>query len=234
MQISLPRTRSALKAAKMPACCAALFLAAATLSGCARQGGFLTALGSQILPANNQQFDPAQVPSGRYVVDPEHVSVLFEVNHFGFSNYVGRFNEVRGSILYDARKPTAASLDVEIPTASVDVNNEKLEGLLRGPAGFDAQTFPLARFTSRALTLVDQRRGKLAGDLTLRGVTHPVNLDVVFNGGAPNGLTGRYTLGFHAVGAIERSQWGLTAWLPAVGDAVTISIRVEFVAAPAA
>jgi polyisoprenoid-binding protein YceI len=70
--------------------------------------------------------------------------------------------------------------------------------------------------------------GTVAGELTLRGVTRPITLDVIFNGGADNLLTGRYTLGFAATGTIRRSEFGITNLVPAIGDEVTLEIHAEF------
>jgi polyisoprenoid-binding protein YceI len=199
------------------------------MSGCARQGGVLAAIGSALLPANNQQFDLAAIPSGSYSLDPTHAALFWEVSHLGFSNYIGRFNRLTGNLTHNPKAPAEGTATISVEAASIDTNNATLDGLLRGPAGFEADRFSEIRFRSTALTIAGGRNGRLAGDLTMKGITKTVVLDVVFNGGAVNSLTGRYTLGFHATGTVNRADWGLTAWAPAVGEQVTLHVRAEFV-----
>jgi len=90
------------------------------------------------------------------------------------------------------------------------------------------------RFVSTRFEHTGDARGKLTGDLTIRGNTQPVTLDVTFNGYAPDPLTKLPTLGFSAEGDFSRSKFGLTTWFPAVGDDVHVRIQAEFVKPPAA
>ena len=76
-------------------------------------------------------------------------------------------------------------------------------------------------FRSTAIEVTGEKTGRITGDLTLHGVTRPVTLDVTFNGGANSLITGRYTLGFAATGAIKRSEFGISNLVPAVGDEVS-------------
>jgi polyisoprenoid-binding protein YceI len=188
-----------------------------TLAGC----GYL-------LPSHNQTFAPEQLPAGAYRLDPEHASLLFKLDHFGFSELVGRFDRFEASLDFDPKRPEAARLVVLIDSASIDLNLPKFEHDLRGPDWFDVARFPQARFESRQIQITGEKTGKVTGDLTLHGVTAPVTLDVTFNGGADSLLTGRYTLGFAASGTLTRSTFGLGAYAPAVGDQVTLEIHAEF------
>ncbi len=196
-------------------------VAAAVLAGCAN-------LATKVLPSNNQVFDPATLRGGAYRLDPEHAALLFEVSHLGFSGYVGRFNQMAASLDFDPAAPEAAVLDVQIATASVDTPSDVLDGKLRGPDMFEAEKYPVIRFQSRRVAKTGDKTGTMTGDLTMNGVTKPVTLAITFNGGAANAFTGKYTLGFAATGTLDRRDWGLTTWRPAIGDVVTLTIRAEF------
>jgi len=205
--------RSSLSGLRLAACLGL----ALTLAAC----GYL-------LPSHNQTFEPAKLPAGAYRLDPEHASLLFKLDHFGFSELVGRFDRFQASLDFDPKQPQAAHLTVLVDPASIDLNLPKFENDLRGPDWFDVAKFPQARFESRTIAVTGEKTGQVTGDLTLHGVTAPVTLDVTFNGGADSLLTGRYTLGFAATGTLKRSTFGLGAYAPAVGDQVTLEIHAEF------
>lgn len=182
----------------------------------------------QLIPAHHQSQEPAALRPGRYRLDPAHAAVGFKVDHLGFSRFAGRFNRFDASLDFDAATPEAARLEVLLDIASLDVNAPVFADTLRGPGWFDAARFPQARFVSQRVTPLGPNTGKVAGDLTLHGVTAPFILNVTFNGGAANALSGRYTLGFSANGRLRRSAFGIDALVPAVGDAVELDIEAEF------
>ncbi len=181
-----------------------------------------------LLPAHNQTVNPEQLQAGAYRLDPEHAALLLKLDHFGFSQLVGRFNRFEATLDFDPAQPAAARLTVLIDPASIDFNLPKFEEDLRGPDWFDVARFPQARFESRSIAITGEKTGQVTGDLTLHGATTPVTLEVTFNGGADSLLTGRYTLGFAATGTLSRSTFGLGAYAPAVGDEVTLEIHAEF------
>lgn len=165
---------------------------------------------------------------GSYQIDKQHTSLLFKVNHMGMSTLVGRFNNVDASLEFNPTHMENARLSAVITISSVDVNNRDLEETLRGSSWFDADKYPQALFKTTSVELVSESRAKFSGNLTLHGVTAPVVLDVVFNGGGENMLTGRYTVGFTAVTSFKRSQFGMDYLVPAVGDDVNIEVFAEF------
>lgn len=171
---------------------------------------------------------PAELPAGAYRLDPEHATLLFKIDHLGFSQLVGRFDEFDAALDFDPDNPQASRLSAEIDPASIDFDLPEFEEDLRGPDWFDVARFPSARFEGRAIEVTGANTGRITGDLTLHGVTRPVSLDVTFNGGGDSLLTGRYTLGFAAAGIISRSAFGLGAYTPAVGDEVVLEIHAEF------
>jgi len=165
---------------------------------------------------------------GSYQIDKQHTSLLFKVNHMGMSTLVGRFNKLDASLEFNPTHMENAKLSAVITIGSVDVNNGDLEETLRGSSWFDADKYPQALFKTTSVELVSESRAKFSGNLTLHGVTAPVVLDVIFNGGGENMLTGRYTLGFTAVTSFKRSQFGMDYLIPAVGDEVNIEVFAEF------
>ncbi len=183
-----------------------------------------------LVPARHQTIEPAALRPGAYTLDPDHAVLLWKVDHLGFSTFVGRFDRLRGSLDFDPERPTEAVLDVVVETASVSTHVASLTADLQGPSWLDTERFPEARFVSRSIEVTGPDTGRASGELTLLGVTQPITLDVTFNGGAPNLLTGRYTLGFAASAVIDRSAFGLSTLAPAIGRLVTLEIHVEFMA----
>ncbi len=172
--------------------------------------------------------EPEALRSGAYELDQSHAALLFKIDHLGFSKYIGRFNSFDASLDFDADAVEAAQLDVIIETASLDVNNPPFEEELRGADWFNADTFPQAIFRSTGVVKTGETTGTVTGDLTLLGVTRPVTLDVTFNGGASNLISGRYTVGFEAHGTFNRSDFGMDRLAPAIGETVELEIHAEF------
>ena len=173
--------------------------------------------------------DPVKVSSGTYKLDPEHWSLLFDVDHFGFSRFVSRFDRMEATLDVDAAAPEKSRVHVIVKAGSINTNVPVLDKSLAGAEMFDAARYPDIVFESTSLTRTGASTGKLTGRLTLRKQPHPVTLNVVFRGGAANPMTGKETLGFSAEGVLDRSQWGLSAWWPAVGNDVHIAIQAEFI-----
>ncbi len=167
------------------------------------------------------------VPSGTYAIEPSHTSVLFGISHLGFSQYQGRFNIVSGSVNFDAKNPEKSTLSVSIPIDSIDTNHHELEGKLKGADWFDAAKFPTATFTSTRIEKLSETTGKITGNFTLHGVTKPITLDATFNGAGSNPFSNKPMLGFSAKGAIKRSDFGISQYIPMVGDDVAIAIQAE-------
>lgn len=165
--------------------------------------------------------------AGEYVIDPSHTNVFFRVSHLGFSGYMGRFNKIEGKVVLDPKDLAKTSLDVKIDAASIDVNHEKLQGELRDKEVLNVAEFPAITFKSTKLEQKDASHGTITGDLTLRGVTKPVTLDVTLNGLGNHPMNQKPTLGFSATGMLKRSDFGVAKWLPMVGDSVQIIIETE-------
>ncbi len=170
--------------------------------------------------------DSSTAPAGVYTLDPAHSSVTMRVSHFGLSYATLRFNRMQATLNYDPVHPERAKLDVTIDPASIDSGNEALNRQIAEEL-FDAGKFPQIHFVSTAIKPTIESRGQVTGDLTFHGVTHPVDLDVLFNG-AGQDAQHETRLGFSANTTIARSQYGITKYRPAAGDEVSIDIEVEF------
>lgn len=186
----------------------------------------LTSCASWLTPNRTQTL--VEIKPGAYRLDPDHSTLLFKVDHMGFSTFVGRFNQFDAELQYDAKNIEASQLRAVVDMASVDVNNEKFERALRGKFWLNAERYPQAVFTTTAAKKVTSNAVVFTGDLLFLGQTHPVDVSVRFNGAANNLLTGKYTLGFSASATFLRSQFGLDRYIPTVGDDITLEIHAEF------
>lgn len=173
--------------------------------------------------------EPAALKAGAYALDQNHASLLFKVNHLGYSTYVGRFEKLDATLDFDAADVTAAHVEAKIGIASLDVANDAFAQTLTGGAWFDAAAYPEAVFRSTSIEKTGEKSGRLTGELTLHGVTAPVTLDVAFNGGAQDLLRGGYVVGFSAKGNFSRKTFGVDRFEGIVGDDVEIDIEAEFV-----
>lgn len=175
----------------------------------------------------------ASLRGGAYTLDKEHASLVWKIDHLGFSRYIGRFNEFDASLDFDPENVANSQLEVIIDTASLDVNNPSFEDDLRGSDWFDVENFPQAIYrTTSLIETISEDTFVFEGDLTLLGTTAPVQMTVTFNGGARNFLTRKYTLGFSATAEFNRSDFGLDNMVAfGVGDDIQLEVHVEFQAA---
>jgi polyisoprenoid-binding protein YceI len=181
------------------------------------------------LIAPRVQSEPAALKAGAYALDPEHAAVVFKVNHLGYANFVGRFEKLEATLDFDDADPKLSRVEARIDIASLDVANDEFAATLTGPDWLDAGRFPEAVFRSTRIETTAANSGRVIGDMTLRGVTSPVALDVTFNGGARDFLRGGYVVGFSAKGEFSRKAFGVDRFDGIVGDPVIIEIEAEFV-----
>jgi polyisoprenoid-binding protein YceI len=176
-------------------------------------------------PANT---DPAAVRPGAYVVEPSHTRITFAVSHLGFTTWYGDFTRAAGTLTIDPARPAADKVEVTVQTASVATTNAKLDGELRDPTWLDAARFPIITFRATRVTPTGAGQADVTGDFTLHGVTRPLTLHAVFNGAGVNPLSKAYTVGFQGTAVIHRSDFGVTKYVPLVGDEVRITISAAF------
>ena len=172
--------------------------------------------------------DIKRMPAGAYQLDRQHSHIGFAVSHVGFSSTRGRFNDYEGRIVLDPGALSKSTGEFVIRTDSIDVNVAELDEELRGEAFFDAARFPEIVYAFRSVELTGQSSGKMTGDLTMKGVTRPLTLDVRLNKILPGPKNPKFTrMGFSAQGVLDRRQWGMDA-VDMVGHQVELVIDAEF------
>ncbi|MBX6377957.1 MAG: YceI family protein [Clostridia bacterium] len=170
----------------------------------------------------------------RWVIDPSHTTVEFAVRHMMIATVKGRFGGIEGVIEADPSDLSTASVTATIDAASVDTRDAKRDEHLRSADFFDVANHPKITFASRRVAPKGGNRYELLGDLTIRGVTREVSLDLTFDGQAKDPW-GNERAAFTAEGSLNRKDFGLNwnALLETggvlVGDQVKITVYVEAV-----
>lgn len=171
---------------------------------------------------------PDDIQPGVYTIDTKETLVRYGVLHMGFSEFWGTFPGATGTLTIDPKALSATKLDVKVPIVGVETTNRELNGELFSDEFFDGEKYPVMHFVSTSVTRTGPKTAKLAGDLTIHGVTKPVVMDVAFIGAGPNAFTKVATIGFRAEGMVRRSEFGLGAFVPIVSDETTITISAAF------
>lgn len=171
--------------------------------------------------------DFSKIAAGVYTLDKSHASLLFKINHMGYSMYHGRFDNLDARLNFDPKAPEKSTVEAIIDTGSINTNNEKLQGELKGEKFFNIAKFPQATFKSLHISRAGDA-GTMMGELTILGITKPVTLNVTFHAAGQHPFLKKDAIGFAATGTISRSAWGISAMVPMVGDEVQIDIEAEF------
>lgn len=165
-----------------------------------------------------------------YELDPVHTRVVFAVEHAGFSRALGAISGSTGTVRFDRDDWRSAHVDVTVPLARIDLGDAKWNAAVLASNLLDAKRHPEARFVSNRIEPADATHARVCGELTLRGVTGPVCMDVTFNALKRHPLPPfRRTAGFSATAQISRSAFGISAWPGVIGDAVQLMIEAEAV-----
>jgi len=170
-----------------------------------------------------------------WVIDPEHFSIAFSVEHAGFADVMGLFQEAEGQFVYDPETRELESGEVTVRAKSVFSAHKERDKHVRDGDFLDGDAHPEIRFVATGYEPEGEDRGALRGDLTLLGETRPVTLDVRINrvGEYPFGgglfSDPPYVIGISAETTIQRSEWGMTYGVEndIVGDAVELRFELE-------
>jgi len=177
------------------------------------------------LSANAQSIE---VASGTYKLDPTHTNVLVQWNHMGFSNPVAHFGISEGTLVYNAEDVSQSSVEVTLPLAALNSFSENFDKHLNSADFFDSAQFPEITFKSTQVVAGAQANLlAVTGDLTVKGTTKPVTLNVTINGAGPHPMAKVPTVGFDANTSFKRSDFGLGAYAPAVSDELKLTITTE-------
>ena len=175
------------------------------------------------------QSEASIAKSGAYKPDPHHHYIAFSYLHQGFSHPQLRWGAWDATLNWNAEHPEASSVTATIDANSIDSGFEDFNGHLKSDRFFDAATYPEITFNSTKIEKTGANTGKMTGDLTIKGATKPVTLDVTFNKAAYDERQGVYKIGFSAHGVVKRSDFGVDMAVPMVSDDVDVTIESEFV-----
>jgi polyisoprenoid-binding protein YceI len=162
-----------------------------------------------------------------YKIDPNHTNVLASWSHFGFSRPTVNFGQADGTIVYDAENVGASSVQVTLPLKGLSALAEDFYDHLTSADWFDAVKYPDATFKSTSVEAAGEGKLKVTGDLTVKGVTKPVVLDVTLNRAGEHPMGKRAAIGFDATATVKRSDFGLDKYAPNVSDEVALRITTE-------
>lgn len=165
-----------------------------------------------------------------YSIDPGHTQVLFSWNHFGFSHPTGNFDDISGSIVYDADDLSKSTVEVTIVTSSINTHVPALDEHLQKDDFFDAAKYPKITFKSTAVEPgATKSTFKVTGNLDLHGVSKPVVLMATLNKAGEHPMSKTPTIGFDATATLSRSAFGIAKYVPNIADEVTLRITTEAV-----
>lgn len=162
-----------------------------------------------------------------YTLEPTHTSVTFQYTHFGYSHPTGKFMDAKGTVTLDEAAPAKSSVEVSFGIDGINTGVPALDEHLKSPDFFDAAKFPTATFKSTKVEPTGPDTAKVTGDLTIHGVTKPVTLNVKLNKEAVNPMSNKKGVGFTATGTINRSDFGMGKYVPAVSDQIDLYIEAE-------
>jgi polyisoprenoid-binding protein YceI len=187
-----------------------------------------TFLASPLAALAEATLAPDQIPAGTYEIDSKETQLRYATLHMGFTPFWGVFPDATGELTIDPKNLAATKLSVKAPVSHLETTNRELNGELLSDEFFSEAKFRSIQFVSTGVTRTGPKTAKVAGDLTIRGVTKPVVLDVTFIGAGPNAFSKVTTLGFSAHGVVKRSDFGLGKYVPIVSDETEISISAAF------
>ena len=179
---------------------------------------------------------PAMAEPAAYEFDTTHTTIRASWNHQGYSRQSLDFTKYTGILMLDFDKPENSKIEVDFALDggiwAGAPESDRFETHLSSADFFDFAKFPTAKFKSTSIVKTGETTGKMTGDLTMRGQTHPVTLDVTLNKRGDS--RGRPKAGLSAKGVIDRSQWGMGFAAPLIPNEIDLSIETELLgAAPA-
>jgi polyisoprenoid-binding protein YceI len=170
------------------------------------------------------------IPAGAYTLDKSHASLIFRVNHLGFSHYTAKFATFDASLNLDPAAPQNATLTASVDPRSLTLDNPPAGFLqeLLGAQFLNATQYPTMTFRSTSVERQGANAARVTGDFTMHGVTHPLTLDVTYNGGyRGHPMDPHARVGFSARGTLKRSDYGVSYGVPAPGSTLGVSDDVE-------
>jgi len=181
---------------------------------------------------------PALAQTTAWQVDPNHTATQFSVKHLGVSTVRGAFTKTTGQVQLDEKDISKSQVEITVDTTTVDTRNDTRDKDVKSPNFLDVATYPTMTFKSKRITSAGNGKWKLAGDLTLHGVTREVTFDVDGPTPAIKDPWGNLRRGASATATINRQDFGVsynktldTGGLVVAND-VQITIDIEFIRKP--
>lgn len=170
----------------------------------------------------------ATAQAAEYKIDTQgsHAFIQFRIKHLGYSWLYGRFDDFDGSFVYDEKAPEKSSVQVNIDTTSLNSNHAERDKHLRSADFLDVADYPSATFKSTSFEPLGDGKAKLTGELTLRGVTKPITIDVTNIGGGKDPWGG-YRQGFSGTTEFALKDFGIDFDLGPASQKVEMILDVE-------
>lgn len=169
-----------------------------------------------------------QIQGGLFRLDPVYSQVLFSASYLGLTDYKGFFSDSSGLLKLVIDPIEASQLTIDIPLQSLQTTNLNITKALNGKDWFDLSHYKTAVFTSTKIIRINRRQADIIGNLDLHGIVRPILLHVTFTEATINPYDGAYMIGFRIKGLLKRSDFGLTACWPVIGEVVKLNITGVF------
>ena len=172
-------------------------------------------------------FTAGQAMAADYKIDKEgqHAFVNFKISHLGYSYIYGTFKDFDGEFSFDAAKPEASKISVELKTASLFTNHAERDKHILSKDFLDAGKYPEAKFVSTSVKSTGEKTADVTGDLTLHGVTKPIVIKATFNGEGKDPWGG-YRAGFNGTSTLNLNDFGIKGPGP-TSQTLDLDITVE-------
>jgi polyisoprenoid-binding protein YceI len=174
-------------------------------------------------------FAVAAIAQNTYTLDKNHARLSFSVVHFGISHIEGNFKTFDATFTSPKDDFAGAQISMTADVKSINTEVEMRDNDLRSSNWFDADKYPTLTFKSTSFKKISAKIFKLKGNITMHGVTKPIEFDVVYNGKALNPMSKKTSCGFTISGKLMRNSFGLTADPTSVGNEIQLKSNVEFV-----
>ncbi len=181
----------------------------------------LAAAAAVALPAT------AMAEAEQLYMDPSHTQISAEWKHFSGLPLQIMFTQFDSTVMYDAEDVSNSSVEITLPVEGIHSGVAPFDTHLKSPDFFEAETYPTATFTSTSIESTGEDTATMTGDLTIKDVTAPVTFDVTLVGAGENPMSGAALYGFTATTTLDRTEWGLGMFAPAVPAEVTLMIATE-------
>jgi polyisoprenoid-binding protein YceI len=184
---------------------------------------FVTQSLAMLLPSTGAQAEPH-----KQEVDLDHTTIFWTVSHGGFTKVMYQFRKINKiDFTFDPSDVSKSSVKVEIEAASLDSNHAFRDNWARSEAELNVWKFRTITFESTKIEKTGDNVGRMTGNLTMHGVTHPVTMSVTYNKGGKH-VSGKFSIdGFSAQGKFKRSEFELKAFAPWIGDEIEFTIQFE-------